>query len=559
MRGSRVLAVAALLVLGGAAASAPAAAGPAADYTGPYGPFGFTTQGLGATANYGEPSLALAPDGQHVAISTPGGGGVNYWLSADDGATFTTNKTTSARGGGDSELDFLPNGTLLSADLEVVDSNIKISKDFGKTFDTGRAAGTEQDRQWLGHSPDGKTVYLVYHDFALEAEFIAVSKDAGQTWTTSPADQILVNSPDQLTAPGVAIGPTSGGPASVVDQGVNTFSGPILVDPNGQDLYVVYSISDLQSNVNPTAGVPPFGPVHGLVVAHSADAGKTWTNRYAVVSQPNPADPTKEEQTGTLFPWGFLDPAGNVYVVFNSNRGNVGTDKFHTYYAYSTDKGAHWSAPIKVDDLPLSGPGSTVYNTGAAVSPGVIDLAWYQSDNGVPSSDKSVFTPHFAQVVAANTDSPTITSQALSTLPNHRGGICLQGILCGVGPGSSDRSLLDFFELAVNPQTHLAAIAYADNARLPAQNGKVTGEVVYARQTRDFKPAAGPTPTPTPSATGAVGTLAGSGPASAAPTVSGRVLATTGPSTDVSLTALLLLATGLAVRRRGKRSHLGTG
>ncbi|HVA60340.1 MAG TPA: sialidase family protein [Mycobacteriales bacterium] len=546
MRRARVLMAGALLVVGVGTAFVPAAAGPATDYTGPYGPFGFTTQGLGATPNYGEPSLALAPDGRHVAISTPGGGGVSYWLSANDGNSFTTNTTTSPNGGGDSALDFLPDGTLLSADLEVTDSNVKISHDYGKTFDAGRSAGTEQDRQWLGHSPDGKTTYLVYHDFVAEAEFIAVSKDAGKTWTTSPADQILVNSPDQVTAPGAAIGPTAGSSASLVDQGVNTFSGPILVDPDGKDLYVVYSISDLQSNANPTVGVPPFGPVHGLVVAHSADAGKTWTNKYAVVAKPDPTDPSKEEQTGTLFPWGFLDPAGNVYVVFNDNRGNVGTDKFHTYYAYSTDKGAHWSAPIKLDDLPISGPGSTVYNTGAAVSPGVIDLAWYESPNGVPSSDKSVYTPHFAQVRAADTAHPTITSQALSALPNHRGGICLQGILCGVGPGSSDRSLLDFFELAVNPRTHLAGIAYADNARLPAKNGSVTGEVVYASQTKTFTPlpitGTTGTTTPTMTAKGAPGT---------APAASRGALAMTGLSTAVPLTAfVLLIAGGYGLRRR---------
>ena len=70
----------------------------------------------------------------------------------------------------------------------------------------------------------------------------------------------------------------------------------------------------------------------------------------------------------------------------------------------------------------------------------------------------------------------------MTTIPNHHGGICLQGILCGVGPGSSDRSLLDFFEVVINPVTGLAGIAYADNNRL-GKNGGSQGEVVYAAQT----------------------------------------------------------------------------
>lgn len=535
MRQTPRLALGALIVSCLGTAFAPFPAGAATDPTGPYGPFGFTTQGLGATSSYGEPSLAIAPDGRHVAISTPGGGGVKYWLSADDGSTFTTKSTTSPNGGGDSELDFLPDGTLLSADLEVTGSNVKLSHDFGQTFDAGRDAGTEQDRQWFGHSPDGKTTYLVYHDFVAEAELIAVSQDSGKTWGTSPLDQMIVNGPDQLTAPGGAIGPTGGSPSSLADQGVNTFSGPILVDANGQDLYVVYSISDLQSNLNPTVGVPPFGPVHGLVVAHSGDAGQSWTNKYAVVAKQDPIDPANEEQTGTLFPWGFLDPAGNVYVVFNDNRGNLGTDKYHTYYVYSTDKGAHWSEPIKLDDLPLSGPGSTVFNTGAGVSPGVIDVAWYQTPDGVPSSDESVFTPHFAQVTGADTGHPQIVSQALSALPNHRGGICLQGILCGIGPGSSDRSLADFFELAVNPRTHLAGIAYSDNARLPAKSGSVTGEVVYARQTTALSPTRAHDPT--------------TAPRHNPPSNSGR-LAGTGSSPAVATTALIVLVAAYTLRRR---------
>ena len=69
-----------------AALAAPS--GAASDRTGPTGPFGITTVGLGAGAQYGEPSLAMAPDGTHYAVSTPGDndqkkGTVQVWHSAD--------------------------------------------------------------------------------------------------------------------------------------------------------------------------------------------------------------------------------------------------------------------------------------------------------------------------------------------------------------------------------------------------------------------------------------------------------------------------------------------
>src|SRR4051812_7466727 len=74
---------------------------------------------------YGEPSVAVADDGKHVTVCVPGGAGdTSDWYSADEGRTFGTSQTHAAgpNGGGDCELDYLPNGTLLNADLEITDS-----------------------------------------------------------------------------------------------------------------------------------------------------------------------------------------------------------------------------------------------------------------------------------------------------------------------------------------------------------------------------------------------------------------------------------------------------
>lgn len=458
------------------------------DRTEPYGPFGFTTVGLGAGASYGEPSLAIAPDGQHYVATTPGGasdnnGTVQVWHSADGGGSWQHTFFTSDNGGGDSEVDIRPDGTVLGADLEVGennDSEIHTSHDYGATWDQdGVQAGQEQDRQWFAHTPDGSREFLAYHDLVAEGEFFVESDDGGHTWS----NPTVVNDPGQVAPPGAAVAPTSGGPASLADQGVNTFSGPMLVDNNGQDFYVVYSISNLESNSTlDGGGVPPFGGVKGIVVAHSSDAGKTWSNRYAVVASPKTSDVAHEEFNGTMFPWGFLDPAGNVYIVYGSTRDAPGTDHYGYYYVYSTDHGTTWSQPTRIDGMG-PGVGSVVFNTGGAVDTGLIDVAWLQKDTSGISEDEGTWSPWFAQIAAANTSQPRIYRQRMTTLPNHRNGICIQGTLCllPAEPGSHDRSLLDFIELAVNPVTHLASVVYADNGGFRPGEGK--GEVVFAQQT----------------------------------------------------------------------------
>src|SRR4051795_2526900 len=538
-----------------AALAAPS--GAAADRTGPTGPFGITTVGLGAGSSYGEPSLAMAPDGKHYAVSTPGGndqkkGTVQVWHSADRGLNWAHTWFTSDEGGGDSELDFRPDGTLLGADLEFAngeqaDSEIHISKDFGKTWtEPGVQAGQEQDRQWFAHTPDGKRQFLVYHDFVAEGEFYVESGDGGKTW----GNPTLINDLSQaMTAPGIAVGPTQGSAPSILDQGINTFSGPMLVDNNAKDFYTVYSISNFESNVSPTGGgIPPFGAVRGLVVAHSADAGKTWTNKYAVVAKNN-SDPSKEESTGTMFPWGFLDQAGNVYIVFGSTRdAGGGTDHYGFYYVYSGDKGAHWSTPKRIDGLPV-GQGSIVFNTGAAVSPGVIDVAWLQKDTSAIGAETGVWHPWFAQIHGATTSSPTIVRQRMTTVPNHRNGVCILGTICllpaPINPASDDRSLLDFMELSVNPKTHLASVVFADNAKASPRSGP---EVVFAAQTKQPKLATANHPPASGLPSGGGGTSSGGAGSGG----SGSGLANTGGSPALPIGGALVLASviGIAVWRR---------
>ena len=475
---------------------------------------------------YGEPSLALSDDGKHTAVCVPGGAGqTSVWYSADDGHTFGTSHTTSANGGGDCELDFMPDNTLLNADLEVTDSAIRYSKDFGKTWQGSETAGIEQDRQWFAHSKDGKHAYLVYHDFAAEAEFYAESTDGGLTWPASLGAQPVSNV-DQVALPGTGAG-RPGDPASIIDQGGNTFSGPMLISPDGQDTYVLYSISDAQSNA--TGDTPPYGPTRAIVAAHKGAEETSFTNDYAVAG-----DGTSV--SGAIFPWGTIDKAGTLYVLYNSDKGSPG--HFHTYYVYSKDKSKTWSSPVQVDDVP-AGVGAQIYATGDAGDPGVLDIAWYgETGPAGPDGATDSWDIYFAQVRGATSSTPSITRAKVAPAdPIHTGDICLNGLLCVLG---GDRSLLDFMELQIG-KDGLAQIAYADNA------GTFTGtkgRVVWAKQVGG-QSAYGATPVTLPVVRPVTV------PPVKTPTGSGTGgLAATGLSTVIPGAALLLLLGAVLVRRR---------
>jgi hypothetical protein len=488
-----------------------------------------------------EPSLSIDKNGRIFVCGPGGGGGAGNagWYSFDDGVTFTRKDTVGdqADGGGDCELQYLPDGSLVTADLAVRTSVIFRSTDGGKTFTQQADAGSEQDRQWFAYDEKKKLLYLVYHDIVAETEQYVVSSDGGVTWGLPQ----LVNSADQFTGPPNVIA-TPGQTASLVDQGYNTYSGPMLIDQSRGHQYVLYSVSSAQDNLTSVGG---FGPTRGIVVAHRGPEDATFTNKYAVVSTGVPGG--GGEVNGAIFPWGTIDPAGNVYVVYNSSVGG----KFHTYYVVSTDHAATWSKPVKVDGNPAD-KGATVYATGQAGAAGVLDLAWYQSDDATsPDDPNGTWHVDFAQVRGAASASPQISRSRISDHIVHHGSICQKGILC-VRQLGDDRSLGDFFELAIGPDG-LAQVAWTDNGN-KGTPGAPPRMVYWAKQSSGpsafsattTSPVTQPVPPAAPPA---------AAPPAAAPPSNGGQLAATGLGNVVPGVALLLLLVGAVVSLRRRRTE----
>src|SRR5205823_9490582 len=63
-----------------------------------------------------------------------------------------------------------------------------------------------------------------------------------------------------------------------------------------------------------------------------------------------------------------------------------------------------------------------------------------------------------AETVNGHAITPVFTLSQATDHVNHTGQISTGGLL-----GSSDRSLADFFQIAIDPTNHLTNVAYADN------------------------------------------------------------------------------------------------
>ena len=479
------------------------------------GAFSWMSKAVAEDSDFGEPSIDV-DHGNRVFITAPGGAGVQMWRTFDQGKTFNHKEIAAPNGGGDSEIEFLKNDIGFTADLEVTDSAISRSNDHFDTIANQQPVGIEQDRQWLGHRGD-RTMFLAYHDFVVEAELLNRSDDGGQTWTTTP----------------VFISPRGSAPGSQdittdADQGVNTFSGPIAVDQDTQDVYVVFAISSAQGNL--TTGVPPFGQPQQVILGVSHDDGKTFNLKLITSGGTGTL-------AGLIFPWVTIDRGGNVYVSWAGKP--TATSPTDIYVAASTDHGETFKKPIKVN---APDGGNHLYSTISGGDAGVVDVAWYTGTKASPDDPTNDWYVDFAQIRNANTDSPTVSQSRVMPNKIHHGDICLNGLLCILG---GDRSLLDFFQIQVGPDG-VANIAFANNGS-PDDKQRIW----YARQTG--------------------GPLAGSGlmdvdPATAAPPAAapgaaggGTLPATGGGGGAAYLAGVGASLAGLALLRRRRRHPVPAG
>jgi hypothetical protein len=394
----------------------------------------------------GEPSLAFDPQGDgHAYVVAPqgvpaavggvlGGNplGVAYWASEDGGRSWPRSGLTgTGNGGGDSDVEVLPDHTVLAADLEASAAAICISHDFAKTFDncsggfTTNQQGPENDRQWLTRGLKPGEVYLTYHDFAGGFPIIERSTDGGQSF--SPC--------------GTIIDPGGEAAKTYTPSGGTLVSKPVV----GKDgsVYVEFTTPDQAS--------PPVGAKLNhlyMAVAEKGCTGTTTFKDYVIYTDPG-ADLAR------IFQAQSIDGGGQLYVLA-AGQTKAGQSTTGLWLFTSTDGGKKWSAPQQVNPPELKA--NVLPTIAGGPAKGQFAFGWFGTTS---SGDPNNQTSQWRYYAGASLDGGQ--SIAFTTVtPNvaHYGDVCTQGVFCGLIPGApGNRNLLDFSSAAVDPASGCPALA----------------------------------------------------------------------------------------------------
>ena len=458
-----------------------------------------------------EPSIRVPADGKSAAyVSAPTGMGSNFWRitkkhNADGTWTYSQGPVMQpdfGTGGGDSEISVgdltqgspPANGCLPIAysglhNIDALDNfTTAASTDCGKSFSLANPFATQNtltDRQWQVF--DGvKTNFLIYHLVSTGQIVVSESTDGGQTYVSLGASNVNgIIDPALLAESGDTqqIGNVIVNHAEPIKGVTNALSGEPV-----HAMYAIFGLADntgvaLESNVPGSQ----YNGLDSIYVGKSVDGGVTWTDRK--IFSINPAT---HRELNMLFPVITADSAGNLYAVWS--------DTYKIQYSVSTDHGAHWSKPYQVnrDNRGVTSTGADKPDPGnidvfpwiAAGSSGLLDVVWYHGEGGAPKSNlvyrdpgdpNTKWTVAFAQLSHASRTSSGKPTPAALTYSNaitpviHHGDVCQNGTFCSLVPvpgapySTGDRSLLDFFQIAIDKEGR-ANLAIADNGAAPGQS-----------------------------------------------------------------------------------------
>ena len=360
------------------------------------------------------------------------------------------------RGGGDCYLASAKkknaNGTYTLSYVGLADSDFTSARsdNDGASF-AGSASSCSglTDRQWTTFLDD-KTAFLIYNDIA-GGTVAQKSVDGGLNWTGYGA---CGDAAKKTIAPSA------------------DFPGPLKADTNGA-----------HNATHP--GTPlmyaGYNDGNNVRLALSLDAGDSWQDCLVAKTAKDPSN-------------GFVvvdhDTAGNLYISWGEKGPKAGD--FHTKFSWlplnklaqcsNVDVNPGWSTPVQVDAPPSR---SLVFPWLAASGlPGRVAITWYGSTTlGVADagSFKGPWDVYVAQSTNALDASPSWQQIKASTHPMHYDQVCLSGLACTLG---GDRSLADFFAMALDPVTKRLVIVFDESGKVPdASSGPVAIPNVLVQNT----------------------------------------------------------------------------
>jgi hypothetical protein len=532
----RTLAIAAVLVVGPLVAALPAA-GKSANQPG-FGKPVFLDQQLAG----GEPFVIYSHVGHDLiysshegtthlfrdgVIEAPAGTAsfadhyrnqVNIWTSSTDGQTWNrvnfhgTGFFTSPHyntGFSDPDLTEDEGGVIYDTGIDLVNDALFSTPDGGKTWPSGTLNCHAGDRPWLagGH----KNEVFLATDTNAGGHTIYRSTNAGKSCGSFGIQDFGKN----YTGYGKLYYDHSSG---------------ILVDP------VKFS----GSNGTSAVGVG--------VLANASHAFDTQIGKFVVHQAA-----TTDDMIGS-WPAIAIDKAGTIYETWTPDPRTAGTKggcngaatpkANSVMLTWSTDHGVTWAKP-----LTLTHPGTTVlWPWVQAGNAGAVSVVWYQYDRVTdPDCGSGNVSAYDANIFNATDPSKrTIAIANIAGRPIHSGGICQQGTTC-VATGQ-DRRLGDYFTNALDANGCIM-VATGDTTTLdPITHQQLpTSRPLFIRQDKGRGLYGKP-------CVAAASEASGTPVAAPHSSNGGGSLATTGLPVAASAFAAFLVAAGLVVRRRMRRT-----
>jgi len=470
----RPTALAAVVALIGALSLvAPTSASAAAPPTATFNP----SLLLKGSSSAAEPSIRTDQFGRSFVIAPTGvpAGCKAFRVTHDGSASTFLGFPDHTAGGGDCDWAIGPQETSATISPPPTDNDLAYSSltlaniTTGKSDDGGTTFGPPNpysqqvagdDRMWMASDPSLNSlgfddVYMTYHDVSVGDIQLGVSRDGGQTYIQSgpiinPTDVPLPQWQAGLNSPP---GPAGNGIGNIVAR-----------RPAGGSLtlYSIFVTPDSpQDNVNQgLAGTGNFNRVYeavGTVTDVPAPSPPiiTWRN-YEIYHGPLGA------RYDRIFPITAVDGAGKVYAFW--------TDGNHIF-AKTDATGAGWDPAVAPSQIPNpAGVNTAIMPWAAAGASGAADLVFYGASGGSgaqpnPQDDpNNVWNVYLAQTVDGGSTWGTFKA---SDHAIHRGPICIDGLGCDLSTPTRDRTLLDFFQVSIDPTNGAADISYADDHAAP--------------------------------------------------------------------------------------------
>ncbi|HEV8360058.1 MAG TPA: hypothetical protein VGR28_06350 [Candidatus Thermoplasmatota archaeon] len=363
----------------------------------------------------GEPGISAGPDGT-LYVDAPG----RFWRSQDGGATWTKLNMQGVVVCGcdaDSTVDDLNN--VWYADLNFPNcTQLGLSPVHGDAWVPMPLCNPGQDRQWIETSGSLHT----YATYRIGGRIHLHVAEANPVPAFAPFGSFNVQN-SNFRAGGMAVD-------RATDPGLDR---AVLTYTSGNTVRVV--VTELGGVVGGLAGQQTNG-----VVAHDYLVATTGGSNLDAFSS------------------AAVDAAGNIYVVWNERAVVGGATITHSMYASSTDHGATWSAPHKLEQ----GPATTVYPWPVAGGAGQLFVTYYGSSQAaLPGSVSGDWYVYGAYTENALDPAPTLQESLVVPHKVRTGPICTQGTGCAGG----SRAFLDFY-VASKMADGTVIIAFNDSETL---------------------------------------------------------------------------------------------